>query len=114
MKSFIWVTAEKSMLHCYPDAPSEVHYLKYEHRHLFKVRAYIQIEESRDIEFMDFKNYIENVLGLCKQELPIYKSCENISDFIYEQIKNKYPNRDIKIEVSEDGENGSYIEYPKS
>ena len=30
-----------------------------------------------------------------------------ISDDLYAVINKKYPNRDIEIEVSEDGENGS-------
>ena len=30
------------------------------------------------------------------------------------EIKIKYPKRDVRIEVSEDGENGCEIYYPKS
>ena len=30
-----------------------------------------------------------------------------------EEIQNKYPNRSITIEVSEDGENGSLCTYQK-
>jgi len=40
-----------------------------------------------------------------------YKSCEMMSDELYETIKAKYPDREIWIEVSEDGENGSFIKY---
>tara|TARA_A100001201_G_scaffold75813_2_gene68551 strand:+ start:158 stop:274 length:117 start_codon:yes stop_codon:yes gene_type:complete len=36
-----------------------------------------------------------------------------ISDDLYEQVKAKYPNRDVTIEVSEDDENGSVVFYPK-
>jgi len=41
----------------------------------------------------------------------LFRSCEMISDDLYTQIAQKYPNRDVHIEVSEDGENGSYAEY---
>jgi hypothetical protein len=34
-----------------------------------------------------------------------------IADDLYTQIAAKYPNRDVWIEVSEDGENGCYVEY---
>jgi hypothetical protein len=34
-----------------------------------------------------------------------------IADDLYAQIAAKYPNRDVWIEVSEDGENGCYVEY---
>jgi len=40
-----------------------------------------------------------------------YKSCEMISDDLYEQISTRYPDRDIEITVSEDGENGATIYY---
>jgi len=33
---------------------------------------------------------------------------------MYKEIKQKYPKRDVRIEVSEDGENGCEIYYPKS
>ena len=34
-----------------------------------------------------------------------------IAEDLHAQINNKYPNREIWIEVSEDGENGSFIKY---
>ena len=40
-----------------------------------------------------------------------HKSCEMISDELYMYIANRYPNRDIEITVSEDGENGATIYY---
>ena len=41
-----------------------------------------------------------------------YKSCEMMADDLYLMITNKYPGREIHIDVSEDGENGAHIEYP--
>ena len=35
-----------------------------------------------------------------------------MSDDLYEKIKERYPKRYVKISVSEDGENGSDIDYP--
>ena len=34
-----------------------------------------------------------------------------MSDDLFDKISEKYPSRDVKIEVSEDGENGALIEY---
>jgi hypothetical protein len=34
-----------------------------------------------------------------------------MSDDLYAQISQKYPDREVWIEVSEDGENGSFIKY---
>ena len=42
-----------------------------------------------------------------------FKSCEMISDDLYAEIIKRYPNRDVEIEVSEDGENGSHAYYHK-
>jgi hypothetical protein len=36
-----------------------------------------------------------------------------ISDDLYLQINERYPGRDVHIEVSEDGENGSLTQYMK-
>ena len=37
-----------------------------------------------------------------------------ISNYLAEKIRETYSGRDIKIEVSEDGENGSEYYYPKT
>jgi hypothetical protein len=41
-----------------------------------------------------------------------YKSCEMMADDLYDKIADKYPGREVNIDVSEDGENGAHIEYP--
>jgi len=43
-----------------------------------------------------------------------YKSCEMISDDLYEVIATRYPDRNIIISVSEDNENGATISYNKT
>jgi len=40
-----------------------------------------------------------------------YKSCEMIAEDLYLQISTKYPGREVKIDVSEDDENGAYMEF---
>jgi hypothetical protein len=65
---------------------------------------------DRDIEFIQFKRWLENLYKGGTLELN-YKSCEMISDDLYEQIATRYPDRDIEITVSEDGENGATIYY---
>jgi hypothetical protein len=65
---------------------------------------------DRDVEFILFKRYIEKILFLLDKNLK-YLSCEMISDYLFNKISKTYPNRDIKIEVSEDGENGTVYEY---
>lgn len=116
MKKLIWVKFDKEGIHKYPAALTdpdlkEVSFLGYPHRHIFKFKVSISVDhQDRDIEFILFKRWLESLYKDSILKLD-YKSCEMISDDLYEQIKNKYPNRFVSIEVSEDDENGSYMEY---
>jgi hypothetical protein len=66
--------------------------------------------DDRDIEFIQFKRWLESLYSDGTLELD-FRSCEMISDQLAEQIGAKYPDRHVIIEVSEDGENGSYSTY---
>jgi hypothetical protein len=119
-KRMIWVTFNREGIHCYPAAahdPSlatgdefDVSFLSVPHRHIFHFRIGIEVmHNERDIEFIQFKRWLEK---LYQGTLELNnKSCETISDDLYEIIANRYPDRDIHIEVSEDGENGCNIFY---
>lgn len=118
-KRMIFVTFQREGIHCYPAASTElsladVSFLGAPHRHIFHFRVDIEIfHNDRDIEFIQFKRWLERLYGDNLLELN-YKSCEMISDDLYLQITNRYPDRDIHIEVSEDGENGCTIFYNRS
>ena len=117
----IWVTFRREGIHKYPAALTDpklntkdeydVSFLGYPHRHMFHFRVAIEVfHNDRDIEFIQFKRWLENLYGLGTIELD-YKSCEMIADDLYQQIDLRFPNRFVIIEVSEDGENGCRIEY---
>jgi len=109
MTNYIWITTQFEGFHKYPNAPKEVSFLKNEHRHIFTLKIWIEIfHNDRDIEFILFKRFVNSLIKGNKFD---YKSCEMISDDLQKLISNKYPNRKIKIEVGEDGENGSFKEY---
>ena len=109
----IWVTFQKEGIHKYPDAPDEVDFLRYPHRHMFHFKVQIEVyNDDRDIEFFIFKRWLEGLYADETLQLD-YKSCEMISDELAKQIKDKYPGRQLSIDVSEDGENGCHVEYPK-
>jgi len=121
-KRMIWVTFQKEGIHLYPAAATDpklktndeydVSFLGTPHRHIFHFTVAIQVFHSdRDIEFLQFKRWLEN---LYRGTLELnYRSCEMISDDLYEQIASRYQGRDIEITVSEDGENGATIYYNK-
>ena len=117
----IWVTLQKEGIHKYPAALTDpnlatgdeydVSFLGYPHRHTFHFKVWISVtHDDRDIEFIQFKRWLENLYKEGTLQLD-YKSCEMMSQDLYQQISQKYPNREIWIEVSEDGENGSFIKY---
>jgi hypothetical protein len=112
-RSFIWVTFQKEGIHCYPDAPEGVEFLKHPHRHMFHFRVELEVfHDDRDVEFILFKRELEGLFDNGVMELD-YKSCEMLAQELHTYISEKYPHRDIVIEVSEDGENGCrmYFEH---
>lgn len=117
----IWTTFQKEGIHCYPAAATDpnlatgdeydVSFLGTPHRHIFHFRVWISvIHNDRDIEFIQFKRWLENLYKDSILALD-YKSCEMIADDLYLQIAGRYPNRNVSIDVSEDGENGCVINY---
>jgi hypothetical protein len=119
----IWVTFRKEGIHKYPAALTDpnlatgdeydVSFLGYPHRHIFHFRVWLSVTHNdRDVEFIQFKRWLEKLYSSNEGVLSLdYKSCEMMSDDLYAQIQAKYPDREIWIEVSEDGENGSFIKY---
>jgi hypothetical protein len=117
----IWVTFQKEGIHKYPAALTDpnlatgdeydVSFLGYPHRHTFHFKVWISVtHDDRDIEFIQFKRWLEKLYAEGTLQLD-YKSCEMMSGDLFDTISNKYPSREIWIEVSEDGENGSFIKY---
>jgi hypothetical protein len=117
----IWVTFNKEGMHKYPAALTDpnlatgdeydVSFLGYPHRHIFHFKVWIGVtHDDRDIEFIQFKRWLLNLYKDATLSLD-YKSCEMMSGDLYDAISQKYPNREVWIEVSEDGENGSFIKY---
>ena len=121
LKSKIWVTFRREGIHKYPAALTDpklktgdeydVSFLGYPHRHIFHFQVAIEVfHDDRDIEFIQFKRWLENLYGKGTLELD-YKSCEMIGADLYQQINSKYPNREVTIDVSEDGENGATMTW---
>jgi hypothetical protein len=119
----IWVTFQKEGIHCYPAAATDpqlntndeynVAFLANPHRHIFHFRVSIDVyHNDRDIEFIQFKRWLESLYSRESDCLRLdYKSCEMIADDLYIQIANRYPGRNVTINVSEDNENGCTITY---
>ena len=122
----IWVTFQKEGVHMYPGADTDpklatgdwddVSFLGVPHRHIFHFRVWIDVlHNDRDIEFIQFKRWMERLYQQVDSSTSVlqldHKSCEMMADDLYEQIAERYPDRAVWIEVSEDGENGATCYY---
>jgi hypothetical protein len=117
----IWVTFQREGIHKYPGADTDpalatgdeydVSFLGFPHRHIFHFKVGIQVfHNDRDIEFIQFKRWLVKSFSDGTLQLD-HKSCEMVSDDLYEMIATRYHDRNIEITVSEDGENGATIFY---
>ena len=121
----IWVTFTKEGVHMYPGADTDpklatgdwddVSFLGYPHRHMFHFRVSIEVfHDDREIEFIQFSRWLQRLLSENVMTLD-YKSCEMIADEMFLKIRERYgSNREVHIEVSEDGENGCVVTFPKA
>ena len=121
--SFIWVTFRKEGIHKYPAALTDpalatgdeydVSFLGHPHRHIFHFRVWIDVRhDDRDIEFIQFKRWLESLYNGQGSVLSLdYKSCEMIARDLNATISARYPDREVWIEVSEDGENGCFLKF---
>lgn len=120
----IWVTFQKEGVHLYPAAKDDpvlatgdwddVSFLGYAHRHIFHFRVAIDVfHDDRDIEFIQFKRWLEGLYNSNTLELN-HRSCEMIAEELAQQINSKYPGRSITITVAEDNENGATLTFTNS
>ena len=119
----IWVTFSQEAVHYYPGADTnpatatgdwdDVSFLGYKHRHIFHFKVWIEVfHDDRDIEFIQFKRWLQRLYNQDDVLELNNKSCEMIADELYNVISNKYPNRFVRISVAEDNENGCEMDYP--
>jgi hypothetical protein len=120
-KTFVYCTFQKEAYHLFPGADKnplfatgdeyDVSHLASRHMHYFNFKVWVQVmHQNRQIEFIQLRRWIENLYLNKSLELN-HQSCEMISDALYEKLIQKYPDMQIRIDISEEGINGSYTEY---
>lgn len=118
MKYFINVSFNFEGYHRYDGAPNEVKYLTSTHRHLFYVKAKIEVfHDDRELEFIIVKHELQRFVNVTYPD-GLVGSCEMIAYSIYNHIKNFFPyngnykdnfERAAQVEVYEDNENGGEV-----
>lgn len=100
-------------IHCWPEAPDEVGYLKYPHRHLFHIETEIEVHhDDRDLEFMMVQHELMTFLSQ-ENLFPLSVSCEQIARAVGQHIVEVYGARTVTVTVREDNENGARVYYDK-
>lgn len=114
----VFCTLQFEGFHRWPEAPPTVEHLFNLHRHVFHVRVDFDIQEDREIEFIQAKSVIADFIAQLQRggegaagqlvdldELQTW-SCETWALEILDKFTSWGA---FKVEVSEDGENGAVV-----
>jgi hypothetical protein len=107
IKQTVWCSLQFEGFHKWEACPhEEVNYLRQLHRHLFHVKAWVNVTHGdRDVEFIILKHRIQEYIV---KQYPTGNlgnmSCEMLAMELIEHFDL------CACEVSEDGENGCYLE----
>ena len=119
-RQFVYCTFRLEGYHQFPEAgfdPSfktddfmDVSHLANRHMHYFDFKVWVEVRHSnRNVEFIQLRRWIMSLYQEGTLELNDM-SCEMISDALHQTLVHRYP-VSIRIDVSEEGINGSYTEY---
>jgi flagellar biosynthesis component FlhA len=105
MKTYVWITTSFEGWHHWENAPDTVPYLRDNHRHIFHVKLWKEVQEQdREIEFITFKHNVESYIEQKYEGHSFHYSCEMIATDLLNHFQASI------VEVSEDGENGARVE----
>lgn len=115
MKTIVVKTSFEG-IHCWPEAPAEVKYLRQLHRHIFNVVVEIEVKHmDRELEFIMVKHKLNEWLAEHFDSQGVWQmgrlSCEQVAWELVEKLSQQYGTRFIKVCVLEDGENGACIQW---
>lgn len=111
----VYVRTDFLGFHQWPAAPACVDFLRNLHRHKFGVKVSVFVEGSdREVEFFMLQKEVRlsltHVITALKQNPCM--SCEMMAENLGESLR-KLGYRVASVEINEDNENGSIIEWPE-
>ena len=123
--TYIKVKLQVPGFHRWANAPERYEYLRKKHRHVFHITILIKVDKSRQIEFIDFKDWVSRLINYNfaqDTELPTHTnfqsmSCEQIAEQISEFMRESWNESKFSmgfissIEVSEDDENSAIVTW---
>lgn len=111
----IRVRTQFPAFHRWVEAPAPVHFLRNWHRHMFKVRATLEVDHAnRQLEFFIAQRAVEDIADVYKDTCFEY-SCERLAELFYEALEKRpaYKGRVLEVVISEDGENDGIFKPEK-
>lgn len=105
-KTEVYVRCQFEGFHRWENAPDEVAFLRYRHRHVFHVRAQWKVNNpDREIEFILQKRATLKTIAETQALTKMTEtwSCEHWAAWLLEELKCS------SVEVSEDDENGAIV-----
>lgn len=102
-RSFVVIRTSFEAIHCWPECPFQyADFLKQRHRHIFHVEMKWETKEDRQVEFIEMKKKVDELLRNCYQYQDLgRRSCETIAFEIASAFEADF------VSVFEDGENGA-------
>lgn len=105
--TYIIVRTQSEFIHCWPEAPREVQYLRALHRHMLHIELKLEVHhDDRELEFIMVKHELSKFLERFLAEARGRTSCEQVAEAIKEWAVDKYGDRACVVQVLEDNENG--------
>jgi hypothetical protein len=120
-KTFVYTQFQKEGYHAFPEAATDpafktgdyldVSHLGTRHFHYFYFKVWVEVNHlNRDIEFIQLRRWIEKQYSDSVLELNSM-SCEMLADQLIDVLAARYPESEIRVDVSEENINGAYSEY---
>ena len=106
LKRYVYASFNFEGFHCWPDAPEEVDFLRHRHRHLFHVKAVLEVQHNdRDVEFILLKRRLRASVATFQAMASDVEtwSCERWAEELLKEHGLSM------VDVSEDGENGAIV-----
>lgn len=108
VKRFITVITQFEGFHAWPQAPDEVEFLRYKHRHLFGVSVTLEVmHNDRELEFFLVKKKVDELIDLLVDKEDV-GSCEMCASQLATALHQVY-DRFVSVTVSEDKENSATV-----
>ena len=84
MQTVVFCIESFEGIHCFPNAPEEVCYLRNAHRHIFNIKVEVNVfHDDRDVEFIMLKHRVREWLSKYRDQDGTWRmeelSCEQVA-----------------------------------